>query len=262
MQHLTSVSSGGKDRVIPEHLRVPIGRALLQAAAHLTYETVHIDHQPPLARTGARPPRSHQRLPEQRIELTHMPKRERPQKRPQRRGRRHPAAQQPPRPARPQRVAVVDAVRTQHHREQQCHHLPPRVRGPRPVASQAHQPPRQRLDPQPPRERRDQHHSSVRNGPLIVKLDPQTVESDRLVIMHHEGDLLSAGPGCANQPLKPCTGGHSSLPLGRNRPINPVDPGLGIEPRPLPSVCSECYAADRCRFSIRAAATLLALSAL
>ena len=45
----------------------------------------------------------------------------------------------------------------------------------------------------------------------IVELDPHTVQSDRLVILHHEGDLLSAGPGCSNQPLKPCTGGHSSF---------------------------------------------------
>jgi hypothetical protein len=73
-------------------------------------------------------------------------------------------------------------------------------------------PTRQRLGPQPPRERSHHHHSSVRDSPLVMELDPQTAQSDRLGIMHHEGDLLSAGPGCANQPLKACTGGHLLSP--------------------------------------------------
>ena len=34
----------------------------------------------------------------------------------------------------------------------------------------------------------------VRNDPLIVELDRQTVQSDRLVIVHHEGDLLTQAP--------------------------------------------------------------------
>jgi hypothetical protein len=106
------------------------------------------------------------------------------------------------------------------------HHLAPRVRGTRPVTPQPHRPSCQRLDPKPVGERRDQRHPSVRNSPLVVEFDPQTVQSDRLVIMHHEGDLLSAGPGCSIQPLKPCTGGHSSFHAGRNRPTDPVDPGL------------------------------------
>jgi hypothetical protein len=57
---------------------------------------------------------------------------------------------------------------------------------------------------------------------LVVEFDPQTVEYDRLVILHHEGDLLSAGPGCANQPLKPCsTGGHFFFP-DRTEPTKPT----------------------------------------
>ena len=60
--------------------------------------------------------------------------------------------------------------------------------------------PRERLDPQPPRERRDQHHPGVRDDPLIVELDPHAVQSDRLVILHHEGDLLTQAPAAANQP--------------------------------------------------------------
>jgi hypothetical protein len=73
--------------------------------------------------------------------------------------------------------------------------------------------------PQPRGEHREQRHPGVRNGALIVELDPQTFQSDRLVIMHLEGDLLTAGPGCCIQPLKPWTGGHSSFTLGRNRSI-------------------------------------------
>ena len=83
--------------------------------------------------------------------------------------------------------------------------------GARPLATQRDQLPRKRLDTEAPGERRDQHHAGVRDDPLIIKRDLQPVQSDRLVIVHHEGDLLTAGPGCREQPLKPCTGGHSSL---------------------------------------------------
>jgi hypothetical protein len=78
--------------------------------------------------------------------------------------------------------------------------LRPGVGGPRPIAPQAHQLADERLDPKATGERRDQHDPGVRDGPLIVELDPQPVQSDGLVILHHEGDLLSQGPGCANQP--------------------------------------------------------------
>ena len=155
-----------------------------------------------------------------------MPERERAQERPQRRGRRHPAAQQPPRPARPQQLAVIDAVRAEHHREHQRHHLAPRVRGTRPIPAQPHQPPGQSLDPQPLGERRDQHHTRVRDRPLIIELDLQAVHSDRLVIMHHEGDLLTAGPGCPYQPLKTLLRRSFFFP-DRTEPTQPdaVDPG-------------------------------------
>jgi len=58
VQYLSGVGAGGEDRVIPEQLGVPVGRALLQPAAHLADEAVYIDHQPPVARTGASPPRA------------------------------------------------------------------------------------------------------------------------------------------------------------------------------------------------------------
>jgi len=132
-----------------------------------------------------------------------MPEGEGAQERAQRRGCRHPATRQPPRLARSQDLAVIDAVRAEHHREHQRRHLAPGVRGARPVASQPDQPPRQRFDPQAFGEGRDQHHSCVRDGPLVIEFDSQTVQSDRLVIMHLEGDLLCAGSGCSIQPLSP-----------------------------------------------------------
>ena len=114
--HFAFITNRTEDIVIVEgeQLGVPVGGALLQPPAHLTDETVHINHQAPVAGTGARPPRTHQRLPEQRIELAHVPERERAQERPQRRGRRHPTTKQPPHPARAQHLCVIDAVRAQH----------------------------------------------------------------------------------------------------------------------------------------------------
>ena len=154
-----------------------------------------------------------------------MPEGERAHKRSQGRRRGDPAAQQPSGAARPQDIAIIDAVRAEHHREQQRDHLATGVRGPRPIRPQPDQTPRQRLDPQPLAERRDQHHPGVRNDPLVVEADLHAVQSDRLVILHHEDDLLTAGPGCREQPLKPCTGGHSSFRPGRNPPTESVDPG-------------------------------------
>jgi hypothetical protein len=39
---------------------------------------------------------------------------------------------------------------------------------------------------------------------LIIETDPQAIQSDRLVILHHEGDLLTAGaPAAANSRKSP-----------------------------------------------------------
>jgi hypothetical protein len=225
VQRLARVGAGGKDRVVAEDLGVAVGRSLLLVAADLADEAVDVDDQPPGPGAGAGPPRALKRLAEQRVELAHMPEGERAQKRSQRRRRRDPAAEQPARAARAQNVAVVDAVSTEHHRKQQRHHLAPRVRGPGTITSQPHQPARERLDSEPPSDRRDQHHASVRDDPLIVELDLQAVQSDSRVIVHHEGDLLIAGPGCPIQPRNACSGGHSSFWPGRIRPTRSVDPG-------------------------------------
>jgi len=58
----------------------------------------------------------------------------------------------------------------------------------------------QRLDPEPRRERRYHHDPCAADDPLVVELDLHAVQSDQLVIVHHEGDLLTAGPGCHEQP--------------------------------------------------------------
>jgi hypothetical protein len=78
---------------------------------------------------------------------------------------------------------------------------------------------------EPLRERRDQRHPRVADDPLVIDLDPHTVQSGRPVIIHRQGDLLTPGPGCPHSLKKPCSGGHSSFPTGRNAPTAAVDPG-------------------------------------
>ncbi len=93
--------------------------------------------------------------------------------------------------------------------------------GARPLTTQPYQPLRQHLDPQPLGERRDEHHPGVRDSTLVVELDLQTVQSDRLVIMHREGDLLNSGGGWPNSRYQALSGDHSSFNTGQN--------GNGIE---------------------------------
>jgi len=70
------------------------------------------------------------------------------------------------------------------------HHLAPRVGGAGPVATQPHELMRERFDAEALGDRRDQHHSRVTDHPLVVELDSHAIQSDQLVILHHEGDLL------------------------------------------------------------------------
>jgi len=211
--------------VIAQQLGVAVGGALLGIAVHLADEAVDIDDESAGAGPGAGLPRALKGAAEQRVEVADMPEGERTQERPERRRRRHPAAQQPSGAPGPEHVAVVDAVGAEHHRVDQRHHLAPRVGSTCPVAAQPHKLPSERLDTQPLRERRDQHHAGVRDRPLIIEHDLHAVRSDRLAILHHEGDLLTAGRGCPTQPQTACSGGHSSSQTGRNPPIPSVDPG-------------------------------------
>lgn len=72
-----------------------------------------VDYQPGVSRSRAGLPGALKRAAQQRVELAHVPEREHPQERPQHRGRRHPAAGQPPCGAGPQHGAIVDAVGAQ-----------------------------------------------------------------------------------------------------------------------------------------------------
>jgi hypothetical protein len=210
VEHLAGPRPRGQQRVKPALAGVAESGALLVVAVHLADEAVDIDDQALATGAGTRLPRAGQRLAEQPIELAHVPEGERAQKRAQRRGRGDPAPQQTPRAPRAQHVAVIDRVGAQHHREHQAHDLAPRVGRPGQLAAQTHAPSRQTLDPQPPSDRRGQHDPRVRDRPLIIEADLHTVQSDRPVILHHEGDLLIPGRGCPIQPLSPCSGGHSS----------------------------------------------------
>ncbi len=219
VQRLPGVGARGQQRVVPVELGVAVGGALLVVAADLTDEAVDVDHQPAVARAGAGLPGPLDRPAQQRVELADVPERQRAQERAERRWRGDPAAQQPARPARPQHAGVVDAVGPEHHREQQRHDLTSRVRRPGPVAPQAHQPASQRLDPQALRDRRDKHHACLTNQPLIVEPDPQPVQSDRLVILHHEGDLPLQAP---------------AAPISRKNPAQEVILHSGPDRTPLP----------------------------
>ena len=97
VQRLAGVGAGGEDRVVAEQLGVSVGGALLLVAADLADEAVDVDDQPPVAGARAGLPGPLDRLPEQRVELAHVPERERPQKRSKRRRRRDPSPEQPPR---------------------------------------------------------------------------------------------------------------------------------------------------------------------
>ena len=216
MQHLAGVRARGHDRVIPKLLGVPEPGALLLVAAHLADEAVDVDDQPAGAGASAGLPRPRERLTEDLVELANMPEGERPQERAQRRGRRDPAPEQPPRAARSQHLAVIDAVGAQRHRVDQRHHLPARVRRTRTIRAQAHTTRDQRLQPQPPGERRDQRDPRVRDDPVVVKTDPHAVQSDRPVIVHHQGDPLRRAPAAHTAWKSPAQGVTLTSPPDTN----------------------------------------------
>jgi hypothetical protein len=161
VQDLAGIRAGREHRVIPALARIANSRALLLIAVDLADEAVDVNDQPALTRSSARRPRARQRHVEHTVKLADMTERERPQKRAQRRRGRNPSTQQPARATRSQQIAVIDAVRTQHHREDQRHHLAPRVRCPRPLPGQQHEPVDQPLDPQPLSKRRDERDPRV-----------------------------------------------------------------------------------------------------
>jgi hypothetical protein len=196
-------------------------------AVHLADEGVDVDHQPPAAGAGTRRPGALERFGEHAIELAHVPKRKRAQKRPQRRRGRDPMAEQPAGPPRAQDVAVVDRVGAQQHRRDQRHRLRARVRGPDP-RPEAHEAINQRLDPQPRRQHRGQRNPGVGDRPPVIEGHLHSIQSDRPVILHHESDLLTQDAAARHDRFSPAQE-VISLP----RPDRPTQPKRWIEAKGL-----------------------------
>jgi len=94
--------------------------------------------------------------------------------------------------------AVIDAIRAQSHRRDQRHDLRPGV-GRAGTLAEIDGLLDERLDPEALGERRGQHDPSVRHHPLIIEGNLHAAQSERPVIVHHEGDLLR-GPRLPSQP--------------------------------------------------------------
>ncbi|HEX5924411.1 MAG TPA: hypothetical protein VFY45_11310 [Baekduia sp.] len=117
-----------------------------------------------------------------------MAERERAQERAERRGSRQPAAQQPSRAPRAQQLAVIDAVGAERHRIDKCDHFASRVAGAGPITAHTPEALDESLDAEPFGERRDQRDPRVADDAFVVEIDPHAVQSDRPVIVHHQGD--------------------------------------------------------------------------
>jgi pimeloyl-ACP methyl ester carboxylesterase len=200
VQHLAAVGAGGEDRVIAADPRVAERRALLGAAEGLADERVDIDDEALGARARAGPPRALDRRGQDAVELADMPERERAQERAQRRGRHHAMPDDVGGAARPQHVAVVDAIGAQRHRRHQRHHLGALVARAGPIA-QIDGIVDDRLKPKPPGKRGDQRRAGMRDRALIIEADLDAVRSGRPVMLHQEGDLLR-GPRVPSHPEK------------------------------------------------------------
>ena len=230
VDHLAGVRARSEDRVITALAGIAKGGALLGIAVHLADERVDIDCEPPVTRPGAGRPRTLKRLAKDSVELADMAERKGAQERAQRRRRDDVVAEHLPGPAGSKQIAVIDAVRAQRHRRDQGHHLGARIGRPRAV-TEIDAVLDERLDPKPLSERRGQHDPRIRHHPLVIEHRLHTVQSDRPVNMHHEGDLLR-GPRLPSTAVKkPCSGGHSSIQAGQNTVAAPVDPGLEVRRR-------------------------------
>jgi hypothetical protein len=87
----------------------------------------------------------------------------------------------------------LTAASAERRSKQQRHSLAACVAGARPVAPQ---PGGRSAKPQKPKPTGESHrprYTGIKDGPLIVASDLQRVQSDRLVILCHEGDVLKSG---------------------------------------------------------------------
>jgi hypothetical protein len=157
-----------------------------------------------------------------------MTERERLQERARRRRRRHPTTGQPPRLTGAQHLesSMLSAPSTIPNNSAIT--LRPAFAAHGPAAPQPHQPARQPSIPK----RLASVATSITAASDTARwsskstLRPSSPTGSSSCTL--KGDLLSAGPGCSDQPLKPCAGGHSSIRPGRNQTSAAGDPGLGF----------------------------------
>ncbi len=231
VQHLAGIGAGGDDRVISVDARVPVGGALLLIPVDLADEAVQIDHQRPIARTRASPPRPPERDIQDAVELTDVPEGERAQERPERRGCHHPVPEDQTGRTGPQHVHLIDAVRPGDHPVHQRHDLAARQRRARSARVKPHRLVHRLLDPEPLGEGRRDQQPGVADQPLIVELDPHRIETRRpgrnvRCSVHHMGDLLTGPQPPHTTATKALLRRTLRLRPGRNQPRYSVVPGL------------------------------------
>jgi hypothetical protein len=183
--------------VIPTLGGVPIARALLLIAVHLTDETVDVDHQALVTGSGASSPRAGDQQAQTWSKFADIPERERAQKRPQRR-RGH-------RTVPEQRLGASSAQDAQSSMQSAPSNiantsdstLRPGRAAPRDHPGAPCGPPTPRS--QPPRQRHREHDPRVLDHPLVVKHNSRSVRR----IVHHAGDLLMQDPQSLPRPVLP-----------------------------------------------------------
>ena len=122
------------------------------------------------------------------------------------------------RPAR-RHVGVIDAVPTEHHREDQRHHLAPRVLPPRPITRSDSARPTSPSIPSRPASVATSATPTPATTRSSSNVASHAVQSERPVILHHTSDLLTPGPGCPYSLKKPCHIALGGLELARAKAV-------------------------------------------
>lgn len=169
VQHLTTVGTCGQQRVVAELAGVTVGGTLLLVSVDLADERIDIRDKPPIAGAGPGGPRPLQSQTEHAVQLPDVPDRKRTQARPHRRRRRDAVAQDRAGLARPEQVAVIDAIGAQDHRQAHRHHLASRVSRARAIA-EIDALLNELLEPETSREQRRKHHAGIRDRPRVIKV--------------------------------------------------------------------------------------------
>ena len=123
-QHVAGARGHGEDRVIASLAGVPmVASSLLAQPVGLAEGGVQVDGQRTVAGSGPCGPRPGQQLPAHPVQLPRVAPPETPQEGPQGGWRLDHTPQHPRRPARPQRIGVVNAVAASQRRRHQGQHL-------------------------------------------------------------------------------------------------------------------------------------------